>query len=156
MCCDNFKVCGSEKPKAYLSILFVVPIHMTVPYISFWMLLYGALLTVDSPSKASQMPSPSQRLKAFVEPSIRRERDGGISCLLAIRAFGLIHCCFVRVRFTLFDEAICVRPACSLFKQSMASNLDLFESGHINTSKQLAYNEALRVCPSSNHLILVR
>lgn len=107
----------------------------------------GHILTADLPSKASQTPSPSLCLKAIVQLSIRSERDIGISCLLAIRAFSLIHCCFVWVRFTLFDEAICVRPACSLFKQITASNLDLFDCSHIqHTAKQQVYNEAMRAC----------
>lgn len=92
------------------------------------------------------MPSPPLCLKAIVQLNIKSERDIGISCLLAIRAFGRVHCCFVWVRFTLFDEAICVRPACSLFKQMMASNLGLFDCSHINTAKQQVFNEALRVC----------
>lgn len=72
----------------------------------------------------------------------------GISCLLAIRTFGLIHCCFVWLRFTLFDEAICVRPACSLYKQITASNLDLFDCGDINTAKQQVLIEAFCVSAS--------
>lgn len=57
------------------------------------------------------MSSQSLCLVVIVQLSIKSERDIGISCLLEIRAFGHVHCCFVWVRFTLFDEAICVRPA---------------------------------------------
>lgn len=37
----------------------------------------------------------------------------------------------------------------SLFKQIMASNLDLFDCSHINTAKQQVFNEALRVAELS-------
>lgn len=79
-------------------------------------------------------PPPPLCLKAIVQLSISSEWDMGISCLLAIRTFGLVHCCFVCLRFTLLDEAICVRPACCLYKQITASNLDLFDHRNINTA----------------------
>lgn len=106
------------------------------------MLLYMALLAVDLPSKAPQKPSPPLCLKAFVQLKIRSEKDGGISCLLAIRTFILVHCCFVWWGYLLQVSLLSL--------QTNYANLDLFDRNHVNTAKQ---QEAF-ACPLLSCLIL--
>lgn len=74
---------------------------------------------------------------AIVQLSFRSERTRTLlSCLLAIRALGLAYCGFVCFRLTFINEAICVRPARLFYKQTAASNLDLFDNSDMNTDKQ--------------------